>query len=65
MISKQIRNGGAAGNPQLLGEGGQFSLGLWSLVSGSCSSGWTHIQEYAFITNWSQGILKKKKRREM
>lgn len=44
----------------LLGGGGQFSSRMWSLVNGSCSSGWSNACTQMGSTNWTQCIIKKR-----
>lgn len=36
------------------GQDNQFSVGMWSLLVGTNSSGWPHIHEYKGSTNWTQ-----------
>lgn len=36
----------------------QFSLMVWSLVGGLCSSGWLHTQKCMDCTNWILGLYK-------
>lgn len=35
---------------------------VWPLVDNPWASGWLHIQDYTYSTNWTDGLKKKKGR---
>lgn len=47
----------------LLGEGEQFSLGMWFLLDRPCAREWPHTQVYMRNTNWTPWVIERKRKK--